>query len=272
MSDDCPARTSSTALLAVVGVALAVAAGSLALAAWALLDRPSGPGAAPEAPASARVGAAADDPEGWTPWALNDDGAPVRWDPCRPIELVVNPEGTYPGFAEDLEAAIDDVAEASGLEIMVTAWVDEPPSGDRPLHQPERYGDRWAPVLVAAGDPAAEDLPLRSTDRAIAVPVAVGPEGSQVFVTGQIVLNRDRDDVAPGDADRGGSWGGILRHELGHLVGLDHVDDPDQLMHAHPGPGEAMLGDGDRRGLAVLGSGDCVEVPPAGPVEVDISR
>jgi hypothetical protein len=270
VSDAGPARIPTSALLAVVGAAVALAAASLGLAAWALLDRapPSGDAAAP---GHAPVGAAAD-AEGWSPWAVNDDGLPVRWDPCRTIELVVNPAGTYPGFADDLEAAVADVAGASGLELTVTGEVDETPVADRDLHQVERYGDRWAPVLVAAAEPGEGGLPLRDTDRAIAVPVAVGAPGEQVFVSGQIVLNRERDDVEAGDGDREASWGAILRHELGHLLGLDHVDDPDQLMYAHPVPGEVTLGEGDRRGLAALGSGGCIEVPPPGPVEVDILR
>jgi hypothetical protein len=265
------ARIPTSALLAVVGVAVTLAVASLGLAAWALLDRAPSPPEAATAPGQAPVGAAADG-EGWSPWAVNDDGTPVRWDPCRPIELVVNPVGTYPGFADDLEAALADVAEASGLELTVTGEVDETPAADRDLHQVERYGDRWAPVLVAAAEPDDNDLPLRDTDRAIAVPVAVGAPGEQVFVSGQIVLNRERDDVLAGDGDRAASWGAILRHELGHLLGLDHVDDPDQLMYAHPVPGEVALGEGDRRGLATLGSGGCVEVPAAEPVEVDTLR
>jgi hypothetical protein len=273
VSDDSAARVSLPALLAVVGLAVAVAGGSLALAAWALLDGSAPDAASPSTPAQAPVGAAADvDQDGWAPWAVNDDGSPVRWDPCRPIELVVNPEGTYPGFSEDLADAVQEIAAATDLQLTIGPEVEEAPAADRELHQVARYGDRWAPVLVAAAAPGERGLPLRDTDRAIAAPVAVGPPGSQVFVSGQIVLNRDRDDLAAGTGDRADAWGAILRHELGHLLGLDHVDDPDQLMHGHPVPGEVRLGDGDRRGLQALGAGECLDVPPAGPVDVDVSR
>jgi hypothetical protein len=39
-------------------------------------------------------------------------------------------------------------------------------------------------------------------------------------------------------------------------VGLDHVEDPGELMYAD-NVGRVTLGPGDRRGLAALGSGQC---------------
>ncbi|MCM3514666.1 matrixin family metalloprotease [Nocardioides sp. P86] len=48
----------------------------------------------------------------------------------------------------------------------------------------------------------------------------------------------------------------ILVHELGHVVGLGHVDDPEELMNAD-NLGRTTLGEGDREGLARLGSVPC---------------
>jgi hypothetical protein len=48
----------------------------------------------------------------------------------------------------------------------------------------------------------------------------------------------------------------VILHELGHLVGLDHVNDPGELMYSD-NVGVLEFGPGDRQGLAILGRGDC---------------
>ena len=49
----------------------------------------------------------------------------------------------------------------------------------------------------------------------------------------------------------------VIIHELGHVLGLAHVDDPSQLMHGDAN-NVTRLADGDRAGLALLGTGACV--------------
>ena len=92
--------------------------------------------------------------------------------------------------------------------------------------------------------------------------------GEPVFVTGQVVLNADK-TLLPMFEDRHASWGAVLLHELGHLVGLDHVDDPAQLMAPTPGFGEVVLGEGDRAGLAAVGADQgCLTTPTPRDVAV----
>lgn len=257
-------------LLAVVTLGALAAGGLALLAAWAALPTSAGapPTARPEA--TAAVGASSELPEaeGWVPWERNDDGAPVRWDPCSPIDLVLNTEGAYDGFRADVHEAVAEVRELSGLRIRVAGEVDERPGPRRPVFQPGRYGDDWAPVLVAFAAPGESDLPLTDVDRGLAVPVAVGPVGDRLFVSGQVVLNAERDALEPGAASRADAWGATLRHELGHLLGLDHVDDELQLMYPHATDGAVVWGDGDRRGLRALGGGGCLDAPAPQPVEM----
>ena len=65
-----------------------------------------------------------------------------------------------------------------------------------------------------------------------------------------LVSAADRSWVAVPEVTRFGSV-----HEVGHLVGLDHVDDPTQLMYRSTVTTE--LGAGDRSGLAILGNTPC---------------
>lgn len=48
----------------------------------------------------------------------------------------------------------------------------------------------------------------------------------------------------------------VLDHEIAHVMGLNHVDDPDELMSAVK-TGQAGFGRGDLQGLAQLGAIDC---------------
>ena len=88
----------------------------------------------------------------------------------------------------------------------------------------------------------------------------VADDGGRLLVSGQVVL--DADDLAyPGDGGvRAFAYYAVL-HELGHLVGLAHVDEPTQLMY--PQGHIASFAPGDLRGLAVVGSGPCSTRDPA---------
>lgn len=215
--------------------------------------------------------------EGYAVWARNDDARPVRWNPCGSVVLVVEPTGAPPGAEADLAEAVDRLRATTGLDLVIAGRVDERPAADRPAYQPQRYGENWAPVLVAWAHPHEADLPLRDWDRGVAIPIAAGPPGEQVFITGQVVLNVERDDLVAGFDDRATAWGSTILHELMHLLGLDHVDDPDELMWTFPGEGPVRFGPGDLAGLRAVGAPPdpaadaatgCLPVPPPRDVEV----
>jgi hypothetical protein len=228
----------------------------------------------PTAPlADTEVGASR---EGYAVWARNDDGRPVRWDPCTPIEVVVSGVGgpdSYPttSLRRDVERALATLRDATGLELVLRGVADEvPDAGRSTVAAGTDGGTVWAPVLVGWRAPGEGGLPLRDVDRAVAVPVAVSSADGRVYVTAQVVLNPERDDLEGGDADRATSWGATVLHELAHVLGLAHVEDPAQLMYTYPGRGPVTLGEGDHNGLAAVGVGDgtCLEVPP--PQELDV--
>jgi hypothetical protein len=194
----------------------------------------------------------------------NDKQSPVAYDPCRPIHYVTNPR-TMPAHGQEMVTdAIAAISTASGLVFINDGSTDEEPSEDRPAFQRSRYGDRWAPVLIAWSDPARS--PGLNKDR-------IGQAGSayldasetafdrrsKVYITGMLELDGPSfASLQPEGAVTAEDIGRvIIVHELGHLVGLDHVEDPTQVMYPSSSYKVTALAAGDLNGLAKLGRGDC---------------
>jgi hypothetical protein len=260
------------ALLPLVALGALIAVATVTLAARATL--PSGAQARIGSDPTLHSGASAHEEldsaaavAGFAVWGRTEDGAPLRWDACRPIDLVLSTPGAPPGAEEDVREAVARIAAASGLQLRLVGIGEERPSGLRPLVVRDASGWRWNPVLIAWMTPdEAQDaaIPLEQRDRGVALPVAVRDGDREGYVTGQVVLNAARTDLRPGFADRSDAWGATLLHELGHLVGLAHVEDAGQLMSIDPGSGPVVLGSGDLAGLGLLGAAaGCTSVPDA---------
>jgi hypothetical protein len=50
---------------------------------------------------------------------------------------------------------------------------------------------------------------------------------------------------------------GSVTHEMAHVVGLGHVDDPNELMNPTAALTQTYLAPGDLAGLALMGTGPC---------------
>jgi hypothetical protein len=190
---------------------------------------------------------------------LQDDGSgrPVRWDPCRPIHYVIRPDGAVPGGEDAVHAAIARVEQVTGLRFTFDGYTQEIPHKNRSTVDVARYGNRWSPVLVAWTYP--REYPAMSGYAGLGGPDAVAGSqaGHRRYVSGLILLNRDYLSQVVTWPGGQAQLGAIVLHEFGHLIGLDHVNDPSQLMFMRPTVHAAGFGDGDLRGVALLSGGPC---------------
>jgi len=186
------------------------------------------------------------------------DGSPVTYDACRPIHYVISTHDLPAYGVKMVQEAVAKASAASGLRFQYDGPTSEVAGPNRALVQKDRYGDRWAPVLI--GFSTADEQSMLGQDvmgRGGSSSVAPGGPASARYVTGKVVLDRDDFDRAMHEQVQGFAEGrAVVMHELGHVLGLNHVQDPLQLMDA-ANSGFLFYGPGDLRGLALVGSGLC---------------
>ena len=181
--------------------------------------------------------------------------SPVAWDPCREVHYVTNPTGAPPDGAAMVKNAIARVQTATGLHFVDDGTTSETPSKDRLSFQPARYGQRWAPVLIAWSDEKAYPE-LAGYIAGIGSPQSeYTADDHLVYVTGQVIF--DRVQMSAQEIPVRAEARAIVLHELGHLVGLDHTSDRRQIMFSESQFNVTNYADGDLRGLSFLGKQPC---------------
>lgn len=190
---------------------------------------------------------------------VQDDGTtPVAWDPCRPIHYVVRPDGAPPDGALLISQAVADLSSATGLTFVDDGTTTEPADWDRPLVDHDRYGDRWAPVLIAWVSSADNgELSGDVVGQGGGVAVSRPADGTLVYVTGEVQLDAAQVAELIGSSAGANPARLAIAHELAHVVGLGHTDDPSQVMYPQLMPSVVAFGAGDLTGLARLGAGVC---------------
>ena len=257
--------------LAVIGVVVAVAA-AINYAGVGLPSQPppvvvaqtaaNGPPAGfEESPTRLKAAVPAVTGAGSTHHRFSDEqvgsSAPVTWSPCRPIHYVVRTAHAPRHAAAMLAQSFTRLSKATGLVFINDGDTTEPPANHRSTYQPERYGSRWAPVLIAWA--TADEVPDFGADVAGEASVASieSPGSGRTYVSGSVYL--DPIKVTQMSTSMGEGVGrSVILHELAHLVGLAHVNDVRQIMW--PRGNSARLTEyqsGDLAGLAILGRGTC---------------
>lgn len=212
---------------------------------------PSLPIAAPGLPPLAAPASTPQAPQGEFRIALKSaDGAGARWNPCEPIRIVMNLQDA-PAFAvSELNAAIAQIEEASGLDLVYQGTTTQRPT-THTFTNKALYGDVWSPVLISFA--SASEVPFDSPVASAfgkARPVT-NSLGRYQYVTGQVILR-------PGAGWTAGVSSAnplrlMLQHEIGHVLGLAHVASKQEIMGTGGNGSVRSWGPGDVRGLRALG-------------------
>ena len=184
-------------------------------------------------------------------------GGPVRYDPCRAVQWVINPVLMPDGVRPLIDDAIASVQAATGLRFEYAGTTDERVAFGRDLIQP-RYDGGFAPIIIGFQNESQNpDLAgsVTGLGGSSAVPGAYGPE--RYLRAGVVILDfEDLTSILEGDPGGAELASAVISHELGHVVGLAHVVDTHELMHQS---NLRLLdwGPGDLTGLAMAGAGGC---------------
>jgi hypothetical protein len=181
---------------------------------------------------------------------------PVTYGPCRAISVEINPAGEVPGGSQLVLEAMARVSELSGLELVYVG-----PSSERPDDWEARMSggglEAYPPVLVSWSD---EDETPGLADNVVGLggsySLRGGDYAQERYLTGSVELDGpDLNDVYERE---GGAADvrAVIMHELGHLLGLGHVQARGELM-SDANDGQHDFGPGDKEGLARLGAEKC---------------
>jgi len=189
---------------------------------------------------------------------------PVRWNPCQPIEYQVELDVRPPGADAAIASAVAATSRATGISFHSdgTSTAGAHALFDH-LFLADAIDTAYRPVLITVVSGDTFDT-FEPSKRAVAF--AHPEEGHGLldhqYVAGVVVV--DGSIHYPTE----GRWSLalVVQHELGHLMGLAHVQAPDELMfsfeeapHTIPQPISGW-GPGDLAGLERLGADQgCLE-------------
>jgi hypothetical protein len=189
-----------------------------------------------------------------TPHRLLPPVVPTTHGPYT-FDYTINPDLAPPGTDGVVQSAVDEISALTGLAFHYVGVTHKPVHYIQELPPGAIVGD-YPPLEVAWSSPA-EFAKLNGDVVGFGGSTYIRKQGHEaVYVTGAVALRSDRlAEEMKGPGGRAAIRSVVL-HELGHVVGLGHVNDPRELMY----PEMTKLrdfGPGDREGLALLGQRPC---------------
>ncbi len=190
-------------------------------------------------------------PEHYRPTRVLENGEPLRWNPCEPVRYRVNTASAHPGFASYVAAVVAAAARATGMTFRPAGSTRFVPfSGARTPTDAELFfavaGERQVPGL------AGQVIGLGGFESRVSSDGTAG-----VITKGHVLL-----DAALPDPARTRRI--VLLHEVGHALGLGHVENPYAIMNPRlTGFLRPRFEESDRMGLQRLGlTYGCVDLEP----------
>jgi Matrixin len=184
-------------------------------------------------------------------------GGPVRWNPCQTITYAVNAREASSPVQPDLKVALRRVTRATGIAFRSVGTTRASFFHTYLRMRYQGVIGRAELVLIWVDHDDYEAILRRLHDPRPSIAFAktmAGLRANQDQYFGGIIV-MDGDATARRGFGFRYAHGAVLLHELGHIMGLDHVKDPDQLMYSgrHPDFSISDFGVGDLEGLRRLG-------------------
>jgi hypothetical protein len=183
----------------------------------------------------------------------------VSFDACRPIHYVVRVgAGPANGLAL-VQEAIRRLSAATGLRFQYDGPTNTVPRFEEPAQSRNvtDIGSEFTPVFIGWATPSETDIWAHAGKDVLGVggpeTLSIANGAGQMYVSGHAVLLPDAD--VPATFGPGITAGNLLMHELGHVVGLDHVTETGEIMAPDLTKEDPDgYGPGDLQGLYLLGS------------------
>jgi hypothetical protein len=173
------------------------------------------------------------------------EGSPPYLSNCEPIPVVIRDKVGPADGPNIIVQSLQQIADASGISFKFVEYTNEVYSfNQRPERFPWEQGDRsiW---LGWASQNEVPDLGPAIPDQG--VPVGLGGPGA-LFPRGNQVEMKGGGAVFRAEYVLNDKWGKVVLHEVGHVLGLSHVNSRAEQMYPAVHDLE-VLGAGDKEGL-----------------------